>query len=170
MINFVGPAARENPKLAHIRRMGVAVTTGVLVAYIVGVAGFIGWGVYWSARQSRASSSLDQVTAQVNQLAASEVLARKLSDRLDGIATFLQSRSNLTADLNNMDASPAGIIGWAYDSSGRVTIQAQSQNLTDIKTFTDFLVGKFSNVQVDSMAWTPLDNWIGTIAVKGVKP
>jgi hypothetical protein len=169
MINFVVENNKNNENLDKIRKLVVTGTTAVLVVYLVTLAGFLGWGAYWSRRESKATASFVQKSAEVDKLAEQEVVIRKLSDRLDAINAFLDSRSNLTTLSATTVGENISVGGWTFEASGKVKVRALGQGVDEIKLFSDNMVQKFSAVSADSITWSPTDGWVGNISVKGLK-
>jgi hypothetical protein len=169
MINFVVEKDKSNGLLEKVRKVVVTTTTVALVLYLVFVSGLVGWGMYWSGREAKASATYDQVTAEVTGLAQQEIVVRKLFDRLKVVNMFLDSRPDLTTLLYFTGSDKIKVTEWKYNPNGIINLAVNGTNVDDIKTYSDTLALKFSGVRLDAVIWSPELNWTGNISMKGLK-
>lgn len=168
MINFALKTEKGNENLDKIRRLVVTGTTIVLVLYLIGTAGFLGWGAYWSRREIRASAAFEQLSAEVGGFAEQEITVRKLADRLKEMQKFLDGRGDLIGLSQATTGENIRVIGWIYEG-GKVKASVSSSDPQNVRTFTDSMMSKFSGVQLDSLVWGPTTGWVGNIGLKGLK-
>jgi hypothetical protein len=169
MINFATTPEKSDERWKKAERIGIAATTAILVIYLVVVVGVIGWGLYWSQRQTKVSDQYTQLSAQVAGLSEQEVLVRKLANRLGAIKTFLDTRADVTGNINNATGAGITVTEWVADDTGAVTTTVRAQDVASVKAFVDDMTHKYASVQLVSMGWTPLGNWAGTVSLKGGK-
>lgn len=168
MINFVVENKTDTVRDDKIRRIGVAATTLVLVLYLVGAAGVIGWGVYWSTRQTKVSAEYADADNKLKGMAEQEVLVRKLSDRLTGIQTFLDGQGDLTSLTAATVGDTVKVLEWSI-TGGIVKVKVGGADPDAVRAFMLSMQDKFGAVQVSNIAYSSELGWTGTANLKGLK-
>lgn len=167
-INLLDKKHEESKSLAQIRHLSKFITTIVLVCYVVGSAGFLGWTVYQSAKTVRVSNELENLTGEVTSRAKEEVFVRKLDAKATDTINFLAARPKIVEMADVLIKSEIEPKGWAFDvATGIQRIEAVGSSSADINVFVDYMTQSYPQVKLEKLAFTQLDGWVGTVVVSG---
>ena len=168
-INLAIKSHEDSAQLVKLRRWVKSMTTIVLVVYIVGAAGLLGWWWYGQVNSRRESSELTKLTTQVNDLSLEEALARRLAVRTQSVADFLAVRRNLAAEIGALEDLAVAVTRVEYDSSKGIANVTVRGTKDEIAGMVDTLTAKYDRVRLESLRWTTDQGWVADIALGRVK-
>ncbi len=169
-INFVSKDEANQAQLLRVRRLVVGITTGILVVYLVGVAGLLGWWWYWNGKQKRTSGEVDDLTVMVTQYSEAEITARKLALRAEDVNNFLRSRGEASESASILTGDVAGaVVGWDYASEGQQRVEVSGATPADLQSHALYLQDKYNTVQPQEINWRTDQGWRGSFLVSGRK-
>lgn len=145
-------------------------STVVLVGYLVVVIGYMGWIFYSSTKTKSVSNELTMLNQQVTARATEEVIVRRLDERARYVMNFLEERPRAGKSIELMSSQSPVVIGWKLSgATGLQTVKVQGTSSADIWNYVSYLGQYFTNIRVDSVAFTSKDGWTGTVTVGGIK-
>jgi len=169
-INFVYNDEANQEKLDKTRRTVITITTGILAAYLIAIAGLFGWWWYWLSKENKTTKEIDALVAQISNYSDEEVAVRRLDSRAKMVNDFLLNRGDASGAARILDgASNVEITLWKYDFSGTAQVGIKAADPEQIFTFTTYLKDKYVNVQPDEVGWNVNDGWNARILLSGKK-
>lgn len=154
MINLLPKTEINRIRRSRYQRAVYAVTTWLVVVYIITIAGFAGWWFFLAKTQVQVSGEVTNLTVQLNQLATREVLVRQYRERLKIVDTALKKHLTLSQQL--AQASPSGsmsTLAWDFDGKGQ-TFRLSGTDTLQLQNFIDTLHASVKNLsRTDKPIW-----------------
>lgn len=161
-INFVPKREVDKTKLLKVRHWVLAVTTVILVVYLVGIAGLFGMWFYQTSSTKKTSSEVDALLLQIRQYSEIETTARRLQARMEEVNKFLDGRGEASKSASILvDAQDVEVVDWQYAAGGGQVVKVKAEGPAQIFAFYVYSQEKYSQVQPDEVGWSVLDGWYG---------
>ena len=168
MINLLPKKNEESKATNGIKKMSRVITTIVLVLYIVGAAGYLGWTVYQSTKTVRVSAELEKLKNDVAGKATEEVLVRKLAAKSTEINSFVSSRPDIINITDLLINAPSPVSQWTFDAATNTQkIQTSASSSAQVNDLVSYLANKYSQVKLERITFAKESGWIGVVSVAG---
>lgn len=167
MINFAVKEVAQDTKLDGIRRLVMGITTAILAVYVVAVAGFFGWRYYWDERDKNKLEDLGGISEQVAAMANTEVLVRKLDNRVKITSEFMKSRPDVYKAAKNLDDPRVKVVSWTYAKETGQNAGLSGANVEILSEFSRELSGKYISAQINQSTWNKDIGWVSKVQLGG---
>jgi len=164
-INFLIHRREEREKIAAIRRTVVAVTTAVLVAYVVFACGLLGWWWYWVGKDQKTSAEVSQLLSQTGKLSENEVMIRKLAERSTAVKGFLTNRGRVSERAKYLIQPGVQIVRWNYTGTEKEEVEISVENPADIDLFVRKASEGRKGSYMDKIIWDKEKGWSAVIVL-----
>lgn len=157
MINLLPTSAVIDAQVGKIKRKVGAVTTIVLLGYVLLLAGLGGRLWYLSSRQKGLSQELASLTNQVNEKASVEAILRQQESRLSSIRQMLTQRALASKEVDKL--AGAEVTSWTYDVTGAQETTATDPSASVLEDYAKTLVQRFATVAVNMLTRLEDGTW-----------
>ncbi len=151
-------------KIDGIVRM---VTTGVLVSYIVVLAGVAGWWLFLASREKAVSTEMAGLELDVKKLADVEAVLRQEENRAKLITGVLGSRIETATVAGKLASVPGNLAveAWSWQVGAGQTVGVVASSAGEIEQYAEGLKTVFPAVEIAVMRKIN-QVWEGTIDAK----
>lgn len=167
-INFVQNQAPVETTFDKVRKLAVAVTTGLLVIYVICISGYLGYSWYWGDKEVETNSELTALTGQISRKSVEEVLVRKIDWRGRAIKDFLNSRVDMSLAAHNLQSPGIRVLAWTVDGSQRQVVMVGADSPQELESYAMGFLTKNATVQINKSEWTPEFGWTVTLRLGGL--
>jgi hypothetical protein len=169
MINLISKDEKRAQVVSNIRRLVITITSLILLIYVVVVAGVLGWSVLWTAKEKKASSEVDSLTAQIVSYKEAEVVVRKLEARAVLVEDFLKSRGDASDAAYVIIDEGFPILRWDYAAGGAQSVKVEATSAAALQFYAEYLQQHYNQVQPSRVEWTKDQGWSGAFLLSGRK-
>ncbi len=157
-INFLQRDDRDKKRANAIRAIVLPITTAVMVVYMILVSALLGWWWWWSNKQERVSAEYVALKGQVDSKQQSEILVRRMTDRVKVVNTYLNSRKDIYAQTGFLVDQPYTVKRLGLDKSGYYFSEIAASESAMVTDVEDVLKREFEDVTLKRMGWDKNSN------------
>ncbi len=149
MINFLPKSDKFTTPLDGIKHLTYAITTLVIVIFVICVSIILGIRAYQNIKQQELTKQIDNLTSEINKLSTKEAKIRQIDLRLKAIDKFIDTRAKSSSQLKsiNLMNGVIAISDWNF-ASGKVGVVSSSS--ADLQTYVQALRLQFVNLHLDT--------------------
>lgn len=164
MINLLPKSKNNLTVLDKIRHLIFAVTTLVIVIFVVSVVSILAINFYQNTKDRELIGQIDYLTREISKLSTREARIRQIDLRQKSIDKFLANRPKVASQLNSLNIMTDKIIisSWDY-KLGKVGLISSSS--ADLQNYSDSLKVKFAKLQLDNTQ-AKGGTWISILALR----
>lgn len=165
MINLL-PEEQENlQKWDRVKKLVTKVTTWVLVVYVLGAVGVVGWAVFLGSREGSVSEEVKNEERKLVELARVETLMRQLENRVEVVDQALGAE-RVVDKLKLVNQPDVRISTWTFAAGGTQTLGVAGNSAGILETYVDKLKQSYPNLEVGSVARQENGSWTMTLVIK----
>ena len=163
MINLLPKSKNNLAGLDKTRHLIFAVTTLVIVIFVVSVVSILAINFYQNTKDRELIGQISNLSREIDKLSSREARIRQIDLRQKSIDKFLANRPKIALQLNSLNIMSDKIIisSWEY-KSGKVGLVSSSS--ADLQNYSDSLKSKYSKLQLDNSSQKG-GAWISTLTL-----
>lgn len=164
MINLLPKSKNNLTVLDKIRHLIFAVTTLVIVIFVVSVVSILAINFYQNTKDRELTGQINNLNREIDKLSSREARIRQIDLRQKSIDKFLANRPKVALELNSLNIMTDKIIisSWDY-KLGKVGLISSSS--ADLQNYSDNLKVKFAKLQLDNTQ-AKGGTWISILALR----
>lgn len=168
MINLAINKREESKALVAVRRLTRTATTVILVLYLIGAAGFVGYWLITRNQLNQTSLEMTKLDAQLASKAELEVTVRRLDSKAREINSYLNSRPDTGKMIDVLLGADVLVSGWTYDhAKDTQRISVSTAQSSGVSRLSQYLTRSYRNVNVSSLTYSKDNSWLGVIEITG---
>jgi hypothetical protein len=156
---------KENPGIKRARGISRKVTSIVLVLYILAVAIFVGWWLFFRQKEKTVSMELKTLLTQVTGKSEQEILVRKLAYRAGSVSSFVSTREDFVGLAKSLVSEEASVSGWVYVSGTNQKVSVRATDSASLESYSGKLAKEYPIVYFDSINWSSIEGWTAAITL-----
>ena len=167
MINLLPKSQVSVSPMQNVRHLVIAMTTVILVIYIVSLFALFGFGYYLKVKAQDLTGQISNLTSQINKLSSKEAYIRQIYLREQAINKFVTTRVQPAPLLKtiNIFGPSITISDWEYKGINVNKLGVVSSSHADLQEYLLLLKAGFTNLTVEKTTQKG-DQWNSVLLLK----